>query len=363
MVPPRDFTGHLPPAEVQLAIKPEARFQLIDVNERVRQEMESFEQYPKAAYCSLHTTAGYLEQGLSRRLKDNPESVSSFIGLFHNLFPPEADYQHDQLHLRDELSDAQKLVEPRNADSHLTFIGSGLENCVIYKNRPDNPVYFVELDGVNGTDARNRKTCVIGFNEERLIEKLTVEIPTSSHPMDSINLRNERLGFFNQLQEIINYYGIEKGRIDVSLKWNETNAGLTVNEYETLLMRQDLVEVLQNPMRYMARRGFNMLKDPLAIPNKAKNYAKYDLVQIVNEFLDKAGLSESLVERVLDKLLSVPASRFLRMKRSVSLLVNDTDEPGRGQIVQGQYQSPILVQWRKSDRQARKVEVSFIRFE
>lgn len=363
MVPPLGFTGNLPPAEVELAIKPNRRFELIDVNHRVKKEMDSFEQYPKVAYCSMHTTAGYLEQGLSRRLKHNPESVSSFLNLFHNLFPPEADYQHDQLHLRDELSEAQKLVEPRNADSHLTFISSGLENCVVYNNRPDNPVYFVELDGVNGDDARNRRTCVIGFNEESLIERLTVEIPTSAHAMDSINLRNERLGFFSQLQEIIDYYGIEKGRIDVSLKYNETNAGLTVNEYETLLMRRDLIEVLNNPMRYMARRGINMLRDPKAIPNKAKNYAKYDLVQIVNEFLDKAGLSESLVERVVDKLLAVPASRFLRMKRSVSLLVNDTEEPGRGKIVQGQYQSPILVQWRKSDRQARKVEVTFSRFE
>ncbi|NND71520.1 MAG: hypothetical protein HKN43_08065 [Rhodothermales bacterium] len=363
MVPPKDFTGYRSPTEVTLEIKPRSRFELIDVNERVCEEIDDFGQFPKAAYCSLHTTAGYLEQNLSRRLKDNPESVSSFMGLFHNLFPPEADYRHDQLHLRDELSDAQKLVEPRNADSHLTFIGSGLENCVIYKNKPDRPVYFVELDGINGNDARNRRTSVIGFNRETLVEKLTVEIPTSSHPMDSINLRDEKLGFFDQVQEIVDYYGIEKGRIDVALKWNEANAGLTVNEYETLLMRHDLVEVLRNPMRYMARRGYNMLKDPRAIPNKAKNYAKYDLVQIVNEFLDKAGLSESLVERLVDKMLSVPASRFLRMKRSTRLLISEDSETGKGRIVQGTYQSPILVQWRKAERQARKVEVSFVRFE
>ena len=31
---------------------------------------------------------------------------------------------------------AQRQVEPRNADSHLAFIGAGLRNCVTYVNRP-----------------------------------------------------------------------------------------------------------------------------------------------------------------------------------------------------------------------------------
>jgi len=36
------------------------------------------------------------------------------------------------MELRTELSDAQRKVEPRNADSHLTYIGAGLRNCVTY---------------------------------------------------------------------------------------------------------------------------------------------------------------------------------------------------------------------------------------
>jgi hypothetical protein len=128
-------------------------------------------------------------------------------------------------------------------------------------------------------------------------------------------------------------------------------------------MKHDLAEVLRDPLRFMARKGRNMLRDPGAIPGKAKNYAKYDLVRLVNKVLDTLGLSESLVERVIDKCFAVPAERFLRMKRSVSLLVTEDPTNGEGTIVQGRYQSPILVQWRKSEPQARSLNVKLTRFE
>lgn len=89
---------------------------------------------------------------------------------------------------------------------------------------------------------------------------------------------------------------------------------------------------------------------------------KYDLVHVVNEFIDSMGLSESLIERIIDKFFQVPASRFLRMKRGVSLIVSDNDT-GNGRIVSGTYQSPILVQWRKTETQTRSVNATFTRFE
>ncbi|HAY37465.1 MAG TPA: hypothetical protein DCY57_10940, partial [Bacteroidetes bacterium] len=95
---------------------------------------------------------------------------------------------------------------------------------------------------------------------------------------------------------------------------------------------------------------------------KAKDYMKYDLVHVVNEFIDSMGLSESLIERIIDKFFQVPAKRFLRMKRGVSLIVSD-DETGKGRIVSGTYQSPILVQWRKAEDRLRHVNVTFTRFE
>lgn len=363
MVPPKDFSGQRAPAEHTLEIEPQSRFELIDVNRLIARSDDSFDAFDKAVYCSYHTTAGYLDQNFCERLRHDAESVETYVEAFRKLFPPDADYLHDQMELRDELTESQRLVEPRNADSHLTYISSGLGSVVTYENMPDQPVYFVELDGVSDERRRRRRTTIIGYNRSVKEKSVIRDIPVSAHPMDSINLRSSELGLYDELNEAIRALGISRGRIDISLHHGEHNAGLTVNEYETLLMRQDLVEVLRNPMRFMARKGYNMLRDPRAIPEKAKNYAKYDLVRAVNKFIDKTGLNESLVERVLDKFLSVPASRFLRMKRGVSLLVSDSDGTGTGQIVQGTYQSPILVQWRKSDAQARRLSISFVRFE
>lgn len=362
MVPPKDFVDAQSPEEITLDITPASRFQLININDEVAQRASHFEGFRKTLYYSYHTTAGYLEQSLSSRL-ESQGSVEGFLSAFRKLFPPDADYRHDQLDLRDELTAAQKLVEPKNADSHLTYIGSGLESCVTYNNHPDRPVYLVELDGVNEGTSRKRRTTVVGYNRESVVLTKQLRIPMSNHQVDSINLRDDRYGFFGELNERIRELGIDKGRVDISLASNERNAGLTVNEYETLLMSHDLLEVVQNPMRFMARKGYNMLRDPKAIPNKAKNYAKYDLVQVVNEFIDATGLSESLVERIINKFIAFPARRFLRMKRNISCLVNDVSSPGKGELVHGTYQSPILVQWRKVEPQERILNVSFVRFE
>lgn len=357
-----DAPARVEPAEVTLQLVPEARVQVIEVSRQASEQNEQFGSYSKAVYCSHHTTAGFLEQNFQSRLNDSADTVETFVTAFRKLFPPDADYRHDKMELRAELTEEQREVEPRNADSHLTYIGAGLQSCVTYAN-DKKPVYFVELDGVNGKLKRTRQATVIGYNRDEIVEQVAFPIPMSSHPMDSVNLRDARLGLFDYLASLLQMYGIQKGRVDLSLATDEQNAALTVNEYETLLMRHDLIEVLRDPMRYMAQKGYHMIMDPLAIPSKAKNYAKYDLVQVVNELIDKLGLKESLVERVLDKFLAVPASRFLRMKRSVSLLVSDRDSGGTGTILQGRYQSPILVQWKKAGSETRLLRVRITRFE
>jgi len=147
----------------------------------------------------------------------------------------------------------------------------------------------------------------------------------------------------------------------LSLASGERHAGLTVNEYETLLMRHDLSEVLRDPMRFMAEKAGHMLGNPLAIPAKTLDYAKYDLVRVFNQLIDSLGLHESMVECVLARAIAMPASRFLRMKRSVSLFVSDR-QSDRGTIVEGTYQSPILVQWHRGHRQSRVLDVTLTRF-
>ena len=88
-------------------------------------------------------------------------------------------------------------------------------------------------------------------------------------------------------------------------------------------MRHDLSEVLRDPLRFMAEKAGHMLGNPRAIPAKTLDYAKYDLVRVFNQLVDALGLRESMVESVLARAIAMPASRFLRMKRSVSLLVSD----------------------------------------
>jgi hypothetical protein len=182
----------------------------------------------------------------------------------------------------------------------------------------------------------------------------------SPHPVDSLNLRDPRLGFFAQLSAAVRRHGVEHGRFDVALLPSERNVGLTVNEYETLLMQHDLAEVLRQPLRFMAAKGRNMLRDPWEIPTKTLDYAKYDLVHLFNEAMDRLRISESSLERLLSRFLALPAARFLRMKRSLRLPVSGSS--GRDGLLYGTYQSPILVQWSKAERQQRRVSVSLVRF-
>jgi len=77
---------------------------------------------------------------------------------------------------------------------------------------------------------------------------------------------------------------------------------------------------------------------------------------VLNQGLDTLGLRGSIIEKVLARTLAVPAARFFRMRRSVSLLVCEHD--GQPAIVEGTYQSPILVQWQHAPRQTRVLNVS-----
>ena len=348
------------PTEISLELKPRARYDLIDVTQHISERVgDLFHRYRKALYCSFHTTAGYLEESQSAQLSHRMEP---FIGAFQQLFPREADYRHDQLQLRTELTEAQKRVEPRNADSHLVFISSGMKNCVTYENRPDQPVYFIDLDGLNGNESRCRKTTILGFNHEEVVHESRMSIPVSKHPIDSIKLSDSRHGFFEQLNHIVRTMDIEHGRVDIILGADEQNVGLTVNEYETLLMKHDLAEVVHNPLKFMAQKGKHALAAPQLIPGKTLDYAKYDLVQVFNELMDKFGVSETVIEKFLSIFLRLPASRFLSMKRHISLLVSQNTETGHGEIVFGKYQSPILVQWQRAPRETRYFDVKVSKF-
>jgi hypothetical protein len=112
----------------------------------------------------------------------------------------------------------------------------------------------------------------------------------------------------------------------------------------------------------MVEKASNALADPRAIPNRALEYAKYDLVRAMNQVFEHFGWNESFLERMTSRFMALPADRFLRLKRSLSLLVSDRDEEGAGKIVQGVYQSPILVQWERPTHHTRAIDVTLTRF-
>jgi thiamine phosphate synthase YjbQ (UPF0047 family) len=348
------------PVELSLEFKPDSRLDVIDVW-RHAPRGDVLREFPHALYLSFHTTAGYLDQSLVSKLHHAKGGIRPYIHAFQELFPEGAGYRHDDLHLREELSDAQRGVEPRNADAHLAFIAAGLRTCVKYANRPGEPVYFVDLDGVDGERTRQRMTRILAFNQEEIVARERVPVSVSSHPLDSVNLKAPAIGLYEQLQEMIARHGVTKGRIRLSLGTREHQAGLTINEYETLLMNHDLIDVIRDPMHFVAEKGRNLLADPWAIPARTIDYAKYDFVRVFNGICDALHLSESFVETVAARVIGLPARRFLKMKRCVSLLVSDLDTPGRGAIVEGRYQCPILVQWRKSQARQRMIDVTLTR--
>src|SRR6476620_2596101 len=123
------------------------------------------------------------------------------------------------MHLRSELSEEQKIVEPRNGDSHLTFIGAGMRNCVTYRTRPDAPVYFIELDGKREALCRQRKTTVVAYDHDEVVARM----PVSRHPFDSINLADPKLGLLERVNELVARAGIEHARVDLVVDPSERN--------------------------------------------------------------------------------------------------------------------------------------------
>ncbi|HEX6213908.1 MAG TPA: hypothetical protein VFZ38_03770, partial [Vicinamibacterales bacterium] len=161
--------------------------------------------------------------------------------------------------------------------------------------------------------------------------------------------------------DIVARAGVERARVDLVVDPSERNVGLTVNEYETLLMQNDLVDVLRDPLRFAKIKGRNMMNDPLAIPGKTLNYAKYDMVHVLNSLMEALRMDQGSFERLVAKVMSLPARRFLRSRR-VSFLAGSDREKNVPVLLRGTYQSPILVQWQPAEKQERHINIVVVQF-
>lgn len=352
------------PAQITLDLIPRSRFDIIDVTSNINNlNSNLLQNYRKITCCSFHTTAGYLDQRFCAKLGYSKKRIGHYIRIFQKLFPPNAGYFHDCMELRKELSKSEKERESANADSHLTFISAGLKNCVTYINKPILPIYFIDLDGVYKHYRRNRRTTIILYNKEQVIYHGRFFIPvTGEHPINSFNLRDPCYGLFSHLNDLISAYDIDKGLIDIRLAQEERHATLTVNEFETMLMRNDLPDAMNNPLRYIVRRLIKLLQNPASIPGKTRSYAIYDLVHLYNTLVKNIKSGQSVIDNV-SSYLSTPLSRIFRLKRHINLLISRHEETGTGRIAQGTYQSPILLQHKRPNKDVRCLEVTLMNFE
>jgi thiamine phosphate synthase YjbQ (UPF0047 family) len=347
--------------DLTLELAPRARFDVVELRSRLPAEYrDALAPYPSCLYWSAHTTAGFLDRSLIARL--GAARVATYVDVFRRIFPEGAGYAHDRLDKRVDLDAAQRAVEPKNADSHLAFIAGGLRPCVTHPNRDGETVYFVDLDGVNEGRPRRRHTRVIGFRNEAVVAQERIDVPVSRHPIESVNLKSPNLGIYEQLADFVKRSGVGMGRLHLALDPGERHAALTVNEYETLLMKHDLTAVLREPLRFMAAQYRGLVANPRAVPGKALGYAKYDLVRVLNSGIETLRLQGSIVEKVLARTLAVPAARFFRMRRSIHLLVAERGDGARG-FVEGTYQSPILVQWQRSPKPNRVIHATLTSLE
>ena len=198
------------------------------------------------------------------------------------------------------------------------------------------------------------------YNQATVAYRGTFAMPTQpGHPIDAFNLRDPQYGLFAYLQHVIQVSDIEHGRIDIRLAPRERHVWLTVNEYETLLMRHDLVDVLRNPLHFAKVKGLSMIDHPRQIPGKTLSYAKYDGVRVLNSLMETLRLDQSSLERLVAKIMAFPARRFIRSRR-VSFFAAQEPGASAARVVRGTYQSPILVQWQTAEREERRLSISIV---
>ena len=240
-----------------------------------------------------------------------------YIDVFRTMFPEGAGYEHDKIDRRTELSEAQQPAEPRNADSHLAFMAGALRTCVCLPE-PAGRAGVVHRSRRrprrHASQAPDERARLLGRGDRRagacrragLGPQRRLGQPEGS---PARRLRAVRRSSSRSTAS-------RRGASGCRWRPGERHAGLTVNEYETLLMRHDLSEVLRDPLRFMAEKAGHMLGNPRAIPAKTLDYAKYDLVRVFNRLVDALGLRESLVESVLvardrDAGVALPADEAL----------------------------------------------------
>ena len=347
------------PIELTIEVEPTSRLDLINMRHQPGCESITSD-YTQLLFCSLHTTAGYFDQALLSQLRQTNVESLQFMQLFRRLFPEGADYRHDHLELRRELTDSQRDRESRNADAHLIFMAAGMEACV-GRNLKSEPVYFIDLDGVQGLTPRRRVTRVLAFNDEEVVAHVRVEVPMPNAEVSWLSLKSTQAEVYSTVKQLILRHSITRGLAHLMLSPEEREAALTTNESETLLMDYDMTEVLRDPLRF----AFGTTVGHIQCSSESlRHRAPYDgrkIGETVGDLCRSLGIADSMIPAMVRRVTHVNARGFLHMKRRLSFFVSDLHTPGRGTIIEGVYQSPILVQWGKAKTGHRSIDIVLTR--
>jgi hypothetical protein len=219
---------------------------------------------------------------------------------------------------------------------------------------------LVDLDGVVTEGPRRRVISILAFNEEQIVARELFSIPAAAQEIVAVNLKDFRFGIYQFLQGRITHHGITKGRVYIRLPPEEHHASLLVNEFEPLLM-QDLIEVLRDPVRFVTK-DHHMFTNGWRHIEKQVEHLKYNSAGFLSQDFGRCRSSKLLPEMNFSGMNMFPAYRIPGMKRSITLLVSDQQVPGRGVIVDGAFQYPIMMQWANGSSSPRKIEVLLTRF-
>ena len=77
--------------------------------------------------------------------------------------------------------------------------------------------------------------------------------------------------------------------------------------------------------------------------------------------MDNVQIGRALLEKGLS-FLSGPASRLFRLKRGIELFIAGRGAAGQKRIMQGIYQSPILIQYQQAAQGVRGLEITLWAF-
>ena len=62
---------------------------------------------------------------------------------------------------------------------------------------------FIDLDGVHAGQPRTRRTSVLGYSAEETVAQARIVVPVSGHSIESVNLKDPRLGVYEQCAELL----------------------------------------------------------------------------------------------------------------------------------------------------------------